>query len=142
MCGDLNLCVILLTFAYLNPWIGFGYYDFRSPMALALVSSKILFAYYGQLSHCMSHMPPANRPSWVRVCQDYGITIAPKEHMIHHNNYNDNFCIGSGICNPLISFIKRHVIDQQWVWIFILGSCFFFDVPVAKSVFLAVFGLK
>ena len=115
----------------MNPWFGFGYYDFKSPLAISLVASKILFAYYGQLSHCMSHMPPPNRPQWVLFLQSHGILISAKEHLIHHTNYNDNFCIGSGVCNPLISFIKSYI-ENRWVWIGLLVFCLFFDIPITK----------
>lgn len=103
-------------------------------MALCLIAWKVIFAYFGQLCHCMSHMPPHNRPEWVLFLQKNHLMISPREHMIHHSNYNDNFCIGSGVCNPLISTMKSYS-SNRWLWLGIFAVCFFSDIPVANYLF-------
>lgn len=129
VCGDLNLVISILVITYLCPYLGFGYH---TPMALCLVGSKVLMAYFGQLCHCMSHMPVHNRPEWVTFLQNSGLMISPKQHMIHHASYNDNFCIGSGLCNGLISWLKKNVTSNKWCWLGLFLVTLIADVPLAN----------
>lgn len=132
VCGDLNLIITVILTAYFTPYVGFGYY---TPMALCLVSSKILMAYYGQLCHCMSHMPPHKTPNWVRLLQNSGLMISSREHMIHHTFYDDNFCIGSGSCNFLISWCLKNITSNKWCWLGFFVFTLFADVPIANYFF-------
>jgi hypothetical protein len=129
VCGDLNLVMTVILTAYLSPYIGFG---FHTPMALCLVGCKMLMAYFGQLCHCMSHMPPHNRPDWVTFLQNNGLMISSKEHMIHHASYDDNFCIGSGLCNGIISWSLKNVTDNKWYWLTLFLFSLFAEVPIAN----------
>ena len=138
VCGDLNLVMTIILSAYLLPTIGFGY---RTPMALSLVSCKMLMAYFGQLCHCMSHMPPHNRPNWVTYLQNNGFMISSREHMIHHASYNDNFCIGSGACNGIISWGKN-ITSNKWFWLILFLFSLFADVPVANYLLCNFAGFK
>jgi palmitoyl-[glycerolipid] 3-(E)-desaturase len=88
--GDLNVVIIGLIGVYLLPY-GFSY---KTPMALCLVSSKVLCAYFGQMCHRMAHMPHSKRPQWAQYLQQAGVMLPPKQHSIHHIHYDDNFCIG------------------------------------------------
>ena len=139
VCGDLNLVMTILLTAYLSPHIGFGYH---TPMALCLVSSKMLMAYFGQLCHCMSHMPPHNRPTWVTYLQNKGFMISSREHMIHHSSYDDNFCIGSGACNGIISFLLNNVTSNKWFWLVLFLTSLFADVPVANYLLCTFLGFE
>lgn len=127
VCGDLNVVISILFVVYLVPNVGFS---FRSPMALCLVGCKLLMAYFGQLCHCMSHTPPHLRPDWVTQLQNMGIMISAKEHNVHHKTYDDNFCVGSGICNPLIRFGRKYLTTNQWAWLGLFLVTLIADVPV------------
>ena len=136
-CGDLNLVVCILFVIY----VGWGTYTTKDSTFYCLVGWKLMMAYYGQLCHCMSHMPAPYRPQWVLTLQQWGIMVSSEEHSRHHKNYDDNFCIGSGLCNPLISAARR-VTTDKWVW---LAAFLFFlvaDVPLANYVATVQLGLK
>jgi hypothetical protein len=127
VCGDLNLVITLLVFLYLVPYCGFTY---RTPLACCLVSFKMAMAYFGQLCHCMSHTPLNHRPHWVNVLQDAGLMISPKEHGKHHQTYDDNFCIGCGLCNKLLSWSLKNITNNKWVWLVTFLVISVVDVPV------------
>ena len=136
-CGDLNLVVGGLFAVY----TGVGLYSKMNPTYCCLVGWKLIMAYFGQLCHCMSHMPAPYKPQWVVTLQNWGVMVSTQEHNRHHKNYDDNFCIGSGICNPLISYL-RSVTANKWVW---LGLFVFFliaDVPLANHLATTHLGFK
>jgi hypothetical protein len=125
VCGDLNLvCVIiavkdLVIFRNLNP------------ASLCLLSAKLLMAYFGQLCHTMSHTPKKNRPYWVIALQDRGLMISSRDHMTHHMNHDDNFCIGSGIFNPALRGI--HSVGNRWFWLYLFLTLGIIDVYAINS---------
>jgi NAD-dependent dihydropyrimidine dehydrogenase PreA subunit len=86
-------------------------------------------AYFGQLCHCMSHTPN-NRPEWVNILQKAGIMISPKEHGKHHQTYDDNFCIGCGLCNGILSWSRKNVTSNKWAWLVFFFAISLIDVPV------------
>jgi ubiquitin-conjugating enzyme E2 variant len=61
--------------------------------------------------HKWSHQLKSEVPAWVNVLQDSGLTIARKPHAQHHlAPYDGNYCIISGICNPILDrtgFFRR-----------------------------------
>ncbi len=105
VCGDLNLITAVMFTLYCIP---FGPFDYsKSDLAMNIISWKIFFAYFGQLCHAMSHMPPHRRPQWISSLQTAGLMVSPKEHWGHHKNYDDNYCIGSGVWNKVLTpFLK------------------------------------
>lgn len=112
VCGDLNLIIISLLIVFFAPAVGpfkygFGYTLEKTPMAASIGYSKCLMAYFGQLSHSMSHMPPHRRPSWVKFLQNNTIMLNPKQHSVHHKSYDDNFCIGNGWFNPVMTKLLK-----------------------------------
>ena len=116
----------ILVLVYLAPF-GFSY---RTPLALNLVAFKVLMAYFGQLCHCMSHMPTHKRPQWVKHLQRMNLMISPKNHLLHHTNYDSNFCIGSGICNPVIKFLQTNLGENKWMWLTAFVITLLMDIPV------------
>jgi hypothetical protein len=124
--------ISILVITYLSPYLGFGYH---TPMALCLVGSKVLMAYFGQLCHCMSHMPIHNRSEWVTFLQYNELMISPKQHMIHHTSYYDNFCIGSGLCNGIISWLNKNTTNNKWCWLGLFLVTLIADVPLANYLF-------
>jgi len=138
VCGDLNLVITLYGFLYLVPYCGFAY---RTPLALCLVGCKLLMAYFGQLCHCMSHTPTNHRPKWVNILQDAGFMISSKEHGKHHQTYDNNFCIGSGLCNGLLSWCLKNITNNKWIWLFTFLLISFVDVPVMNYMLTNYFGL-
>lgn len=145
VCGDLNMVTFLITMLYVNP---FGPYCLgTSNMALCLISCKLVMAYFGQLCHAMSHMPFHRRPKWVVSLQNYGVMVHPKEHWGHHKNYDDNYCIGSGLFNrlltPFLKFTDRVHIAlgsnlnmSAYCWLAGFLAMAVFDIPVLMYIFI------
>jgi hypothetical protein len=147
VCGDLNMVSCLVVLLYVNP---IGPYRFSSPMSLSIISCKLLMAYFGQLCHAMSHMPVYRRPSWVVFLQNKGIMISPQAHWGHHKNYDDNYCIGSGIFNrfltPFLKFtnamhkaVGSNDTISAYFWLVGFLAMSVFDVPVLNYLFTEVF---
>jgi hypothetical protein len=62
----------------------------------------IAFAVLSNLFHRWSHIPPRNKPQWMRTLQRYGLLLSTEAHMRHHKKpYRVNYCILSGWANPL-----------------------------------------
>lgn len=61
--------------------------------------------------HKWSHQLKSQVPGWVNRLQEWGVTIARAPHAQHHlAPYDGNYCIISGICNPLLDqtgFFRR-----------------------------------
>ena len=130
VCADLNVTFVLMLIVYCCP--GFGFEYLSSKTAMSLIGTKLLMAYFGQLCHRMSHTPPNMRPSWVNFLQRNSFMISAKEHNVHHHHHDRNFCIGSGICNPLINFLRTHVTSNKWLWFGLFWITVVADVPVIK----------
>lgn len=135
-CGDLNMIVAILfgvfgTIGYFKP-------DPYNPTFVCLVGWKLIMSYFGQLCHCMSHMPLPYIPKWVTTLQNWGLMVSNKEHMRHHKNYDDNFCIGCGIANPLIASL-RGITTNKWVWLGFFGLMLVGDVPLANHLLTSLF---
>lgn len=79
---------------------------------------NFLLALWLQLGHRMSHTRPANRPTWVKVCQTLQILLPPSDHQKHHQTYDRNFCICHGHCNGLLNWVTQNLIklDQVKLW--------------------------
>jgi len=147
VCGDLNTVTTLIFIVYCNP---IGPYDFtKNATAMTIISWKFLFAYFGQLCHAMSHMPYYRRPEWINSLQKMGLMVSPKEHWGHHKNYDDNYCIGSGIWNPVLTpFLKLtnkiHIAlgstenASSYCWLVGFLCMAVLDVPLITHVFTDV----
>jgi palmitoyl-[glycerolipid] 3-(E)-desaturase len=56
-----------------------------------------------QQTHAWSHSLPSETPAVVQLLQDAGLIISRKAHGAHHlPPFEGNYCIVSGICNPLL----------------------------------------
>lgn len=133
-CGDLNTVASIfgvLFFAFLN----------NSSIVCCLACFKFLFAYFGQFCHCMAHTPASRRPEWVDFLQSWGVMVSPQEHGVHHKTYDDNFCIGSGVCNPLITWCTRNLPQNKFFWLTIFLVCTVFDVSTFEYILVKGFGL-
>jgi len=129
--------VSILSGVYLLPYVGFG---FRNPTALLLIGFKLLMAYFGQYCHRMSHTHESRQPNWVKSFQKLGLMISTKEHMMHHKSYDSNFCIGSGVCNPLLTWLLNNISSNKWICLgfFLFSSVF--DVPIFNYVLKSTCG--
>jgi len=128
-CGDLNVVVGIL-FGY---FLIIGMCFKMNPTYLCLIGWKLVMAYFGQLCHCMSHMPLPYVPTWIRTLQRWGVMLSAKEHQAHHKSYDSNFCIGSGIANPLVAYL-RTVTTNKWIWVGIFVFMLTADVPIANHI--------
>jgi hypothetical protein len=105
------------------------------PTSAALLTFGLHFCWMTHLmmaSHRWSHTHPKYLPSVVRAMQDAGVIMSIKHHSKHHASYDSNFCIFSGICNPLLNVIVKYLVPwQSPLWVFILG--FFISLPVVGT---------
>jgi hypothetical protein len=56
--------------------------------------------------------------------------ISGEDHMVHHKNYDQNFCIGPGICNPAFMAVIRTVGRSPAFWLYLWYAMMILDVPV------------
>lgn len=118
-----------------------GLVNGMNPTYCCLVGWKLLMAYFGQLCHCMSHMPLPYVPKWILALQNAGVMISTKEHNGHHKTYDDNFCIGSGMCNPIIAGLRR-ITSNKWLWLSLFIFTLIADVPLANYVLTSKLGFQ
>ena len=136
VCGDLNAIIVISFVLLFNPFYGLSP---RTKLAFGVVSAKLLMAYFGQYCHRMSHTPTHKRPGYVIFLQDNGLMISAAQHGIHHQTYNDNFCIGSGIFNPFFTTVLKSGLVHEYFWLILFVSMLFFDV-VGMIKFLTYMG--
>merc|ERR1712028_167372 len=99
-----------------------------TPVGRCFMSMKLLAAYYGQYCHMMAHMPSGQRPGWVQWAQDHRLMISGEDHMVHHKNYDQNFCIGPGICNPAFMAVVRTIGRSPAFWLYLWYAMMILDV--------------
>jgi len=74
-----------------------------------------------QMAHRWAHMHKASRPWGVTALQDWGVLVSPSQHLRHHKApYAVQFCIMSGIMNPVLNVAVGMFppTRKEWVWIF------------------------
>ena len=82
-----------------------------------------------QCCHRWSHMSKTKRGNLISTLQKIGICLKPNEHLVHHKSpYLQNFCIMSGIFNPLLNKIvmsdpELHPHKKKWTLIFLIFMC-------------------
>ena len=105
------------------------------PTSAGLLTFGLHFCWMTHLmmaSHRWSHTHPKYLPSVVRAMQDAGVIMSIKHHSQHHASYDSNFCIFSGVCNPLLNVIVKYLVPwQSPLWVFILGV--FISLPVVGT---------
>lgn len=114
VCGDLNVVVSIIAIIFLYFYV---YHKFDTPLVVALLGFKILNAYYGQFCHQQAHTPKHLRSSAVCILQSLFLMVSASSHLKHHHNHSTNYCIGSGLCNPIITFIHDQVTSNKWIWL-------------------------
>ena len=78
-----------------------------------------------QCCHRWSHMTETKRGALITILQKSNFCLKPSEHLIHHKSpYLKNFCIMSGIFNPILNKIvlsnpNLHPHKQIWSLIFL-----------------------
>ena len=134
-CGDLNGTIAVIGSIFLAVRV---FFNFHSPIIDMLIGWKVLMAYFGQYSHTMCHTPLNMRPELVKFLQNFGLMISSHEHHKHHRNHDTNFCIGSGMMNPLVTFL-HDLLPNKWVWLTTLILISVIDVPLCNMMLLRVF---
>merc|ERR1711865_1297893 len=140
MCYNIAAGNVSLPLFVLMTAINFVYYAIFSinlifldtmttPVGRCFMSMKLLAAYYGQYCHMMAHMPSGQRPGWVQWAQDHRLMISGEDHMVHHKNYDQNFCIGPGICNPAFMAVVRTIGRSPAFWLYLWYAMMILDVP-------------
>ena len=132
VCGDLSMTICILMTWYVL--------ILNTPIGLSLLGFEVLFAYYGQMAHRMAHTPKNRRPGWVIALQDSGVMLSQAAHNSHHRTFTDTFCIGSGWCNPLLTFLIGNVMSSRNGWLVVFLSAGLFDLVLVRWGLAAVLG--
>jgi palmitoyl-[glycerolipid] 3-(E)-desaturase len=67
--------------------------------------------------HKWSHTTKSQVPTWVNKLQEMGVTIGRTPHAQHHiAPFDGNYCIISGICNPLLDRFGVFRMFEHWVY--------------------------
>ena len=123
------------------PLVGFGLGNLAliaccAPTAMhpsflaSLVSSKVLWAFYGQWSHRMAHSRGAQRTPLARRLQRLGLLVPPHVHHKHHTAPHDtHFCL-IGWFGPVVQQIYERVPPRGVLFLF-------FAMGFADNVILA-----
>lgn len=71
-----------------------------------------MFGLFFEVFHACAHAPsPPNR--FIAYLQKTGLILSHQHHMEHHKgNHEKNFCIFSGICNPLLNLITPYLLKK------------------------------
>ena len=64
--------------------------------------------------------------------------VTPELHRAHHRTYDTGFPILSGICNPLIDLMLKHI-PNQWFWLTLFSLMTIFGIPEVVTVYLPAF---
>jgi len=73
----------------------------------------ILLSCFMMLSHRWSHTQRSELPEWIQFAQTHGLLLSHLEHSLHHVDYNCNFAIFTGWCNPLLNRITASVLHER-----------------------------
>jgi len=96
------------------------------PTSQALLTFGLHFCWMSHMmmaSHRWSHTHPKYLPPAVRAMQNLGVIMSIKHHSLHHASYDSNFCIFSGICNPLLNATVQYLVPwKSPLWVFILAG--------------------
>jgi len=124
VCGDLNIVVAGVAALY------YLYGSFETPVGRCFCGLKLLAAYYGQFCHMQAHNPAGRRPAWVQWAQDHRLMISGEDHMVHHRNYDQNFCIGSGLSNAYFMKVVKLLGTDPTMWRNIFYAMLAVDTPI------------
>eukprot|EP00538_Stauroneis_constricta_P011553 CAMPEP_0119563158 /NCGR_PEP_ID=MMETSP1352-20130426/22600_1 /TAXON_ID=265584 /ORGANISM="Stauroneis constricta, Strain CCMP1120" /LENGTH=352 /DNA_ID=CAMNT_0007611703 /DNA_START=195 /DNA_END=1253 /DNA_ORIENTATION=+ len=73
------------------------------PFATFFFTMFCVFEILSQEFHKWSHMTLSQTPKWANQLQNLGLTISRGPHAQHHiAPYDGNYCIISGVCNPVL----------------------------------------
>ena len=64
-------------------------------------------------SHRWSHTMPSKLAPPVRWLQEWGVLLDHNAHSLHHVDYNMNFAIFSGTCNPALNFVTARLLSHH-----------------------------
>ena len=93
------------------------------PSSPGLLNFGLHFSWMSHLmmaSHRWSHTHPKYL-SWMTIkMQQFGILMTTRHHSKHHASYDCNFCIFSGLMNPLLNRLVYVVHWRSPLWFFLL----------------------
>merc|ERR1712032_252749 len=83
------------------------------PHDVIITLLSLVLATQSQRAHFWAHArrhTPEELPQWVKTLQDWRVLLHPKEHAVHHETYNCNFCIINGWANPYVQMWYRGLV--------------------------------
>jgi len=97
----------------------------------------ILLSCFMMASHRWSHTQKEHLSPLVVWLQENGALVSHLHHSLHHVDYNCNFAIFTGWCNPCLNRITAHLLDERselwlgalvlWAMLPLLAArCFFY----------------
>lgn len=84
------------------------------PALLVFICMFNLMLSLAQYAHALAHRREI--PGWVQVLQKLHIFITKEAHNIHHQDLGMDFCILSGIANPLVNRIFNFCRRRGWIF--------------------------
>ena len=85
-------------------------------------------------AHRWSHTQADELPPLVVALQQNGMLISHVQHSLHHVDYNCNFAIFTGWCNPLLNLVTAHLLSERselWLGALVLWAVLPFVVARA-----------
>lgn len=77
---------------------------FHEPRMYVVFLTAVVSLHVMQMAHLWAHAPAARVPKVVRRLQKFKLLLGKAQHGRHHRPpYNKNFCILTGMCNPLLN---------------------------------------
>ena len=88
--------------------------DMISPVMLVFLCMFNLMLSLAQYAHALAHRREI--PDWVIVLQKLHIFISKEAHNVHHLDLGMDFCILSGVANPLVNRIFNFCRRRGWIY--------------------------
>lgn len=135
--GDLNVVVVILTFIHFFWSTSMG----TDHIAGFLAGMKLLWAWYGQMSHRCAHNPKIAQMPVAQFLQKVGLMISVKDHKAHHQPpHEEDFCL-IGVMNPVIDWLRTCTTNRH-VWLCGFLFVTIFDVAMFACPMNNVFGIS
>jgi hypothetical protein len=65
------------------------------------------------MAHRWAHIMPKDNHPIVRWCQDNGLLLSMREHIVHHKTYDSNWSIFTGWSNSMFNYITKELLSPE-----------------------------
>ena len=82
----------------------------------------IVLSCFMMASHRWSHTQADQLSPLIVTLQEKGVLLSHLDHSLHHVDYNCNFAIFTGWCNPLLNRLTANVLhERRTAWLYLLA---------------------